>query len=197
MKKLIMIFCFICFGSIGICQVKAPEIQFQAGLAHLNYKGIKNAFQTGFALNLSTKGKLRFKMGYDFVLGDKIKKDQLEQDPQIFNYNSQIQQNDLKGLLVYPITRNNFFKINILTGVSFNFLKQSYVNNIYYKEIFPNEPLVLVSESTFEKKFQLAVVSGLEAIFNFRRFTPGLSMQYQIQKEYQFISPSIFVSYKL
>lgn len=173
------------------------DVQFNLGYSKVNYKDVRSALKTGFSFNLYSKSRLNYQFNFDYILSSKIKTDDRSVFPQFFNYNTHLQQSQFSGLLGYSVINNTFFVLNVKTGTSFIFLKESFVNNIYQKKLYPNLPPILVSGSTFEKKFQLGVVSGLEATFNFKRFSPGLSIQYQIQKEYQFISPSIFVSYKL
>jgi hypothetical protein len=174
-----------------------PTIQIKTGLANVNYKQIKNAIQSGFNLYIPFKSKLSYVIGYDYLLGSHITKDDRSAYPQIFNYNSHLQKSQINGLASYPILNYHRFEILVQTGLSLNFIKQSFVNNIYKKEIFPNEPLVLVSESTFEKKFQIGSTSAIQGRFKFKKVSPGIALQYQFQKEYQFFSPTIFLSYQL
>lgn len=193
---------FILFSLISINDVKAQDsshysIKVNLGFANLNHKNVTNAFKTSFSLLLPSKSKITYIIGYEYILGSKISKDDRSRSPQIFNYNTHIQQSQFNGLLTYPLLSTEKFKFNINTGISLNFIKESFVNNIYDKLLFPNNPKILVSESTFNKKFQIGNVSSLEASFKFKRVSPGVSLQYQIQREYQFFSPSFFLSFTL
>jgi hypothetical protein len=193
---------FFLFSLISITDVKAQDnshysISVNLGFANLNYKKVTNAFQTSFSLHLPSKSKITYIIGYGYLLGDWLEKDDRSANPQIFNYNTHLQQSQFNGLLTYPLLSTEKFKLNLNTGISLNFIKQSFVNNIYKKLLFPNYPKILVSESTFNKKFQIGSISSLEASLKFKRVVPGISLQYQIQKEYQFFSPSVFLSFKL
>lgn len=173
------------------------SVQFNLGYSKVNYKDVRSALKTSFSFNMYLKSRLNYQFNFDYILGSKIKTDDRSVFPQVLNYNTHLQQSQFSALLGYNILNNTFFVLDIKTGLSLIFLKESFVNNIYEKKLYPNLPPILVSESTFARKFQIGSTSCLEATFNFKRLSPGLSIQYQIQKEYQFISPSIFVSYKL
>lgn len=178
-------------------ETKKISTQFIGGLAKLNHLGINNALQTGFSLEIQTKKWLLYNIGYQYILGASIKADDLNFLSKTFNYNSHVQQSQFNGLVGVNILNYKKIGINVHTGLSLNFLKQSFVNTIYLKEIVPSWPLQLVSESTFEKKFQVGITSEISTIINLGKFSPGINLQYQFQKEFQFFSPSIFLNYKL
>ncbi len=199
MRKIILFAFFILSGFILKAQDETKKIstQFIGGLAKLNHLGINNALQTGFSLEIQTKKWLLYNIGYQYILGASIKADDLNFLSKTFNYNSHVQQSQFNGLVGVNILNYKKIGINVHTGLSLNFLKQSFVNNIYLKEIVPSWPLQLVSESTFEKKFQVGITSEISTIINLGKFSPGINLQYQFQKEFQFFSPSIFLNYKL
>jgi hypothetical protein len=198
-RKIILFAFFILSGFILKAQDETKKIstQFIGGLAKLNHLGINNALQTGFSLEIQTKKWLLYNIGYQYILGASIKADDLNFLSKTFNYNSHVQQSQFNGLVGVNILNYKKIGINVHTGLSLNFLKQSFVNNIYLKEIVPSWPLQLVSESTFEKKFQVGITSEISTIINLGKFSPGINLQYQFQKEFQFFSPSIFLNYKL
>lgn len=199
MRKIILFLLFILSGFILKAQNETKKIssQFIGGLAKLNHLGIDNALQTGFSLKIQTKKRLLYNIGYQYILGASIKADDLNFLGKTFNHNSHVQQSQFNGLVGVNILNYKKIGINVHTGLSLNFLKQSFVNNIYLKQIVPSWPLQLVSESTFEKKFQVGITSEISTIINLGKFSPGINLQYQFQKEFQFFSPSIFLNYKL
>lgn len=197
--KIITYFTILLFCSITALSQdnKNPKINFIAGIASINHLRINNAIQTGFSLITPTSKKINYMVAYQYLLGANIKQDDLSIFGKTFNYNSHVQQSQINGLMGFEVLNAPKVTVNIYTGVSLNFLKQSFVDNIYLKEIIPNQPLQLVSESTFEKKFQLGSTSSISTVFNLGRFNPGINLQYQVQKEFQFFSPSLTLNYKL
>jgi hypothetical protein len=196
-KLVTLILCSLFFFAKAQEKNLTYVFQWHAGLANLNYKNVNNALQSGFNLNIISQRKLHFNFGYQYILGENVKDDDLYSDPKTFYYNRQIQQSQINGMLGYPILSIKRFNVLLQTGLSLNFIKHSYVNNIYYKEIFPNSPLILVSESTFEKKFQLGNISNISSSIRLNKFSPGIGLQYQIQKAYKFFSTALFLNYTL
>ena len=189
--------------SLIFSSLKAQEntstynLKFNLGISNLNHLRVNDALLTGFSLEIPTKNNLSYKAAYQYFVGANITEDDLNFLGKTFNYNSHVQQSQLNGLVGVNILNYKRLGINVHTGLSLNFLKQSFVNNIYLKEIFPNQPFQLVSESTFEKKFQIGSTTEISTIINLGKFSPGINLQYQFQKEFQFFSPSIFLNYKL
>lgn len=198
MKIIIFLTIFLFYSIYALAQDnKKRQIIFNTGVANINYKRINNALQTGFSLAIPTNKKINYLISYQYILGANIKEDDLSILGKIFNYNSHVQQNQFMGFIGLNILNTQKINVNILTGLSLNFLKQSYVSNIYLKEIVPNQPFQLVSESIFEKKFQIGSSTVISTLFNTGKLSPGINMQYQFQNEFSFFSPSLILNYKL
>jgi hypothetical protein len=198
MKVISFLFIFTILFINGFAQTnKSYNLKFNLGISNLNHLRVNDALLTGFSLEIPTKKNLSYKAAYQYFVGANIKEDDLNFLNKTFNYNSHVQQSQFNGLVGVNILNYKKIGINVHTGLSLNFLKQSFVNNIYLKQIVPSWPLQLVSESTFEKKFQVGSTSEISTIINLGKFSPGINLQYQFQKEFQFFSPSIFLNYKL
>jgi hypothetical protein len=194
--KITFIFFLIFLFCINVSAQKNPEPKLAFGSAYLNYKTVKNAFQVNASLQLNNQKLYFFSLGYQYLLASTFKEDQRNIVASVYNFNTLLQQTAISGQIGKKIIDNKI-RINVLTGIGLCFTNATFVNNIYNKEIFPNNPTVLVSESTYRKTIQPASISSINTSISLNRFSPGFSLQYQLQKEFNSFTPSIFLSYKL
>jgi hypothetical protein len=172
-------------------------VKLGVGSSFIKYKTVNNAVSIYTEINFKTSSKLYYALGFQYIVGSNIKEDFRDiNNRSIFYYNTLLQQNTFNTNIGYSVLDKKV-KINLTTGLGVNFLKASYVENIYLKTLNPNGQPILVSETAFIKKVQIGNITEANIGLGLKKISPGINLKYQIQKEFQFFTPSFYLKYNL